>query len=759
MTTPWTVIIHGDASAFIHSRDAALRAVPDASVVTIDRSPDFAGLISEAVATAGGDNVAIVEAGYELLPDAMGGVESVLSRGASPVAGTIHVESRDGLQRAHWQPAGASPLQVLGNPRAVSPVWVSRRDRLAEVTFDRELPGLELIDAWLQLMDRRQDAAAILPMAVARVDASRQSRWHALAGSPGYPDVLRRFLQKYRSHVNAGMTSLLLESEVGFGRLRRRHLELLQRRDEALRELAALRAQAAHHRAFLIHHGLDRVDWGSFDRIDPISRDWGYARGGPVDRPYIRAFIARHSSDIKGCVLEVQEDDLARAYGGERVNRCEVIDVDATNPRATIVADLRDAAQIPDARFDCVILTQTAHVVDAADRVLRECHRILRPGGVLLATVPCVSRVCLEYGPSGDFWRVTPAGARELTAKTFGPDVQVEAFGNLQTTIAFLHGLGETEVPADRYSATDPYNPMLVGVRARKSTSSGARRLLRRRAVLLYHRIGPAEHDPFDLAISLERFREHLAVLQARGTIVDLERLLTAGPESLPDRAIAITFDDGYAEHLTDVAPLLEAHRVPATFFVTSAALETEIEYWWDTLERVQFRDDEERSTLHDRFVAATLEERDALLETVRTRAAGPPRRRPLRASELRTLAGRPGVTIGAHSVSHLLLTRQTSEYRTSEMRECRRALESVIGRPVPFFAYPYGGVDEATADAARAEFAFSLDCAGEMVGESFDAARVPRLDVKGWSAAEFERRIDALFHDRDAAPSISFLP
>jgi hypothetical protein len=420
---------------------------------------------------------------------------------AAAVAGAIHVESRDGLQRGYWRPGGASVLDVLADLHSVAPIWAATRDSLASVAFDDQLPGLELIDAWVQLVDRH-GSATILSDAIGRIDSGHHSRWHALAASPDYAATLERFLRKHQCHVDACMAPLLIDREIRFGRLRHRHLELLRRRDEALRELDELRARAAHHRAFLAHHGLDALDWGSFDRVDPVARDWGYARGGPVDRPYIRDFIARHSSDVKGSVLEVQEDDLARRFGGGRVERCDVIDIDPSNSRATIVADLRAATEIPGERFDCVILTQTAHVVDDLDSVMRTCHRILKPGGVLLATFPCVSRVCLEYGPAADFWRMTPAGAREVTAKAFGPDVEVSSFGNVQVTMAFLHGLGEAELPPERYAATDPYNPTLVGVRARRSPAGRAQRRTPRGVVLLYHRVSAIGRDPFDLNVS-----------------------------------------------------------------------------------------------------------------------------------------------------------------------------------------------------------------------------------------------------------------
>ena len=97
--------------------------------------------------------------------------------------------------------------------------------------------------------------------------------------------------------------------------------------------------------------------------------------------------------------------------------------------------------------YDCIILTQTLHVIDDMGAAMAECYRILKPGGVLLATFPAASRVCLEYGEDGDCWRMTPAGARALVRSSFEPAVvSCEAFGNVLTNTAFLHGLGAAEL-------------------------------------------------------------------------------------------------------------------------------------------------------------------------------------------------------------------------------------------------------------------------------------------------------------------------
>jgi peptidoglycan/xylan/chitin deacetylase (PgdA/CDA1 family)/SAM-dependent methyltransferase len=717
-----------------------------------------------------GPIVLVVEHGYQVLPGAASLLADALETGALASGGAIRIESEDSVHSARWDPRGRTALDVLADPRSVPPVWATAGRTFASLSIDRSLHGLELADAWLQLATA--GTVDVIDAVIARHDAARRTRWERLTADPGYADVFRRFLLKHRDLVVAHMRDLLTAREIAFGTLRTRHQALLARRDIALAELERVRAATAHHRAFLSHHGLDGLDWGSFDQPHPVARDWGYARGGPVDRRYIRAFVAGHSSDIHGRVLEIQEDDLTKTYGGARVERADVLDLDASNPRATIVADLRSAERVPGDTYHCIVLTQTAHVIDDADAALAECHRLLKPGGVLLATFPCVSRVCLEYGPRGDFWRVTPAGARVLAERAFGSEVDVEAFGNVKTTMAFLHGLGEQEIADADYELADPYNPMLVGVRARKLppkdgsheigigepslpvASAFRPKSAARGLVLLYHRIETSAADPFDLSVPAELFAQHLEVIAERGTVVDLHWLLTASPEDLPERPIALTFDDGYSAHLTDVLPILERANAPATFFLTSAGLDREVEYWWDALERVN---PPNLRVLHDRLVRASLPDRDSLLAPYPS--TGAVRRRPLRAEEARRLGAAPGVTIGAHTVNHLLLTAQPDDLREREMTECRRALEALTGKPVTLFAYPYGAVDEPTARRAREHFDYALDCTPATVDVSFDAARVPRLDVKGWTREELAERLDALFAPATRDARISFLP
>jgi SAM-dependent methyltransferase len=194
---------------------------------------------------------------------------------------------------------------------------------------------------------------------------------------------------------------------------------------------------------------------------------WGSDRGICIDRHYIERFLEEHQDDVQGDVLEVHDSIYTRRYGGLRVRRADVIDIDPTNPHATIIADLRDATAIPPAAYDCIILTQTLHVIYQMRAVAAECRRILRPGGVLLASFPCISRVDDEGGLDGDFWRLSASAVRQLFGEVFSPEcLDVHAHGNLLVSIAFLYGLAAHELTSAELEHFDSAHPLDVTLRA-----------------------------------------------------------------------------------------------------------------------------------------------------------------------------------------------------------------------------------------------------------------------------------------------------
>ncbi|MDP2354470.1 MAG: methyltransferase domain-containing protein [Beijerinckiaceae bacterium] len=205
---------------------------------------------------------------------------------------------------------------------------------------------------------------------------------------------------------------------------------------------------------------------GTLRRTTPLSDIYGFDRGDPVDRYYIERFLQDHSRDITGRVLEVRNDLYIQRFG-RNVTHQEVIDIDADNPDATIIADLSAADVVPDDSFDCFILTQTLTYIFDTPAVLRHAYRMLRPGGVVLCTVPCLSR--LDPEASQEYWRFTTASCTELFGAVFGPEnVSAQSFGNILVSIGYLTGMASQEFSKAELETNDPRFPLIVTVRAVK---------------------------------------------------------------------------------------------------------------------------------------------------------------------------------------------------------------------------------------------------------------------------------------------------
>ncbi len=219
---------------------------------------------------------------------------------------------------------------------------------------------------------------------------------------------------------------------------------------------------------------LRRPAWlGTLRRTAPLSDSWGYDRGTPVDRYYIERFLDEHRRDIHGRVLEIKDSTYADRFG-IGVEQRDVLDINPSNPHATFAADLAAADAIPSNLFDCFVLTQTLQLIYDTRACLKHAHRILRPGGVLLITVPSVSRIVPRYGLQTDYWRFTPASCSALFGEVFGQaQVTVHSYGNVLTAIAFLTGMACEELSHRELEAQDPYYPIIITVRAVKQAESG----------------------------------------------------------------------------------------------------------------------------------------------------------------------------------------------------------------------------------------------------------------------------------------------
>lgn len=575
-------------------------------------------------------------------------------------------------------------------------------------------------------------------------------------------------------------------------------------------------------RAWAARHALDELDvapappsgalsFGDFRRVDPLDTNFGYGRGTPIDRHYIEAFLARHAADIKGSVLEVQESAYTTRFGGANVAHGDVLSLLPDNPGATVVGDLSSATQMPEATYDCLIITQVLHLIRDIRAAVENMHRMLRPGGVALVTVPGISQV--EWAESW-YWGLTVLSAKALFEEIFGPEnVEVETHGNVLAATSFLWGVAVEELTLTELDHPDPYYQVIIAVRAVKprdskprvgqasktdstASSPDSRARTEGTVILMYHRVADVRVDPWRLAVSPGNFREHLTVLDRHFEVIPLSRVLDAS-DGRP--RVAITFDDGYVDNLL-AARVVAERGLFATFFVVTGLIERPIGYWWDELDRillgspripsrldlrlehvnlgVSFDDgsvelgdadrawkaDQEPQTARQRAYRdayGALRELDhggredvldALARWAGTRRSLDEERRPLSRDELVELAALPGVEIGAHTVSHPVLSRLSAVEQWEEIAGSKRMLENVLGSPVLSFAYPHGASSDYTRETAGIAAAAGFDRACAAVGgrvcQPASRFELPRFMVEDWNAEELTMRVEALLEE-----------
>jgi glycosyltransferase involved in cell wall biosynthesis len=211
------------------------------------------------------------------------------------------------------------------------------------------------------------------------------------------------------------------------------------------------------------------VNTGDFDRLTPFSNNFGFDRGGAVDRYYIENFIGENSKAVHGNVLEIGDNEYTLKFGQNSVKQSDILHVDQSNSKATYVGDITNVPQVPTGYFDCIIFTQTLHLIYDYRSALHTCYRILKPGGCLLLTVPGISQI--DRGAWKDYWlwSFTDTAMRKLMAETFnGSQVDIRTYGNVYVASRFLYGMGLPEIKKEKLDYNDPAYQVVISVKAVK---------------------------------------------------------------------------------------------------------------------------------------------------------------------------------------------------------------------------------------------------------------------------------------------------
>lgn len=209
-----------------------------------------------------------------------------------------------------------------------------------------------------------------------------------------------------------------------------------------------------------------KVRMGDLQRVRPISADFGFDRGTPVDRHYIEGFLAQNSQAIQGRVLEIGDATYCERFD-KGITEQDILHVSPDNPHATIIGDLGQNGVLPNETFDCQVITQTLHLIYDMKAALSQLHDALRPGGILLLTVPGITSI--DRGQWGDtwYWSLTKNSAERLLGEVFGPDnITISVFGNAYSATCFIQGMALEEVNRSLLDFGDPSYPVIIGMRA-----------------------------------------------------------------------------------------------------------------------------------------------------------------------------------------------------------------------------------------------------------------------------------------------------
>jgi peptidoglycan/xylan/chitin deacetylase (PgdA/CDA1 family) len=299
------------------------------------------------------------------------------------------------------------------------------------------------------------------------------------------------------------------------------------------------------------------------------------------------------------------------------------------------------------------------------------------------------------------------------------------------------------------------------------------KRFSRSATILLYHRVTELAADPQLLSVAPARFAEQMQVLRRHASPLSLSELtsIMCNGRKLPRRAVAVTFDDGYADNYLEAKPLLERYDIPATVFVTSGQVGNPQEFWWDDLERLLLSGPDgpnhagwhierphDPTPQHERYRRLSEELRNAADATRRTTlhrlaeetgkgVRGRASHRAMTEAEVSDLARSGLIEVGAHTVTHPVLSVADPLTQRSEVAGSKSALERILGKPISSFAYPYGGRQHYTSETVEIvrSLGFSRACSNfpGPVWRRTDIFQLPRMLIRNWDGDEFRRRLE----------------
>lgn len=313
----------------------------------------------------------------------------------------------------------------------------------------------------------------------------------------------------------------------------------------------------------------------------------------------------------------------------------------------------------------------------------------------------------------------------------------------------------------------------------------------------MYHRVAELPSDIWQVAVTPANFEQHVRWLTTHAQVLPLAELVEQlKNKRLQRNAVALTFDDGYADNYLVAKPILDEYKVPVTFFVASGGIDQETEFWWDELESLLLftphlplcfdvivadqplhfdlspseielseglrrqhaqwdactqSPPTHRSTLflqlwqllrplpHDRQQQSL----DQIRQWARVSPSTRPAYRSMRTAQLLDLGRSQLHDLGAHTVHHPALAAHAPAYQRQELLQNKAYLEGLTGREISLVAYPYGNYNlDTLAVAAGTGFAAGFTTEAKPVSHRSDPYRLGRFQVPNVPGSQFAEQL-----------------
>ena len=159
-------------------------------------------------------------------------------------------------------------------------------------------------------------------------------------------------------------------------------------------------------------------------------------------------------------MLEIGDNAYTMQYGESRVTQSEVLHI--SDKSANYIGSLTDPATLPPDTFDCVILTQTLHLLYSFEDAISNIFNSLKSGGIVLVTVPGISQICNDEWAETWAWSFTIYSLRRCMESKFDNLVEIRSYGNVLTSAGFLYGLPVSEFTNDELAEIDEKYQLVI---------------------------------------------------------------------------------------------------------------------------------------------------------------------------------------------------------------------------------------------------------------------------------------------------------